>query len=76
MKKVGSSIKRSIKIIDYFANNSGDYMENAEETRTNIVFKNTHLTSYPKIVPIQKNQYIASIFNNLGSTLIETNDLN
>lgn len=75
LTEADSSIKRSIRIIDSLTNNSGDHMKDAEIAAVSMIFKNIQLTSYSKIVPIHKNQFIASICNNLRNRLLETNDL-
>lgn len=37
-------------------------MKDAEKARTNIVYKNTQLTSYPKIIPMQKKNSLLLAF--------------
>ncbi|XP_022182073.1 E3 SUMO-protein ligase KIAA1586-like [Myzus persicae] len=69
-----SSIKRTIRVIESFKNNSGDHMRTADIAKRDMTFKNIKLSHFSKIVPINKNQFITSICNNLKERLLENED--
>ena len=67
-------IKRTIRVIESFKNNSGTHMKEAENAKNEMVFKNIKLTTNSKIVPINRKQFITSICNNLNGRLLENMD--